>query len=188
MGPVLGGVLDAKSVPLDFVRFHGVGLVDTVTLRGETGRHWLVECSLTILPGVGGRVECTGGWRSFAEDNELRKGDTLLFNLSTQDSFFIVRIPPTSCSGNHKPVAQQTEAAGAPNRKCTRRPSKSLHAVQFSATMTRSSSLGASYPFLVSENRPPIMEIHNGLKLGCILFKNLCCVCRPEVFSDCWVR
>lgn len=162
MGSVLGGVVDAKSVPLDFVRFHGISLVDTVTLRGESGRHRPVKCSLTIVPGVDGRVECTGGWRSFAEDNELRKGDTLMFNVSTQDSFFVVRIPPTSCSGNYKPV-EQTEAARAATKKCTRRPSKNLHAVQFSATMTRSSSLGAPYPFLVSENCLPIMEVHNGL-------------------------
>lgn len=161
MGPVLGGVGDAKSVPLDFVRFHGVSLVDTVTLRGESGRQRPVKCSLTILPGVGGRVECTGGWRSFAEDNKLCKGDTLLFNLLTQDSFFVVQIPPTSCSGNYKPVVQ-TETARA-DKKCTRRPSRNLHPVQFSVTVTRSSSLGAPYPFLVSENCPPIMKVHSGL-------------------------
>ena len=162
MGPVLGGVGDAKSVPLDFVRFHGVSLVDTVTLRGESGRHRPVKCSLTILPGVGGRLECTGRWRSFAEDNELRKGDTLLFNLSTQDSFFVVQIPPNSCSGNYKPVVQ-TETARAAKKQCTRTPSRTLHAVQFSVTVTRTSSLGARYPFLVSENCPLIMKVHNGL-------------------------
>lgn len=155
---------DAQSISNEFVQCHCTSLQDMVLLRGESGRRWPVKCSLVGAPAGDFRGAFTEGWKPFVEDNELQVGDTLIFNLLGEASFFIVRIPtssPPSISPEHTLAVRcdASEALAHPkNSLAEDEMVEPLHLetpyAQFAITISQTRFLSSSFPILVSSYYP----------------------------------
>lgn len=151
---------NAQSISIEFVQCHCTSLQDMVMLRGKSGRRWPVKCSLVSAPAGAFRGAFTEGWKLFVEDNELQVGDTLIFNLLGEASFFIVRIPtisPQSISPEHTLAVRCDESeplAYTENSlledEMVEPPHLEAQYAQFAMTLPLTSSLSSPYPYLVS--------------------------------------